>query len=80
MELSIEQQKELQISLTHYISLKHNKDECSGFIDGYKEALNIPNIKQILTEFVAQIEFDVKHETYEEDIEYYLKKINESND
>ena len=27
--------KELEISLTRYITLKHNQDECSGFIDGY---------------------------------------------
>jgi hypothetical protein len=29
--------KELEIALTTYIALKHNQDECSGFIDGYKQ-------------------------------------------
>jgi hypothetical protein len=29
--------KELEIALTTYIALKHNQDECSGFIDGYTQ-------------------------------------------
>jgi len=29
--------KELEIALTTYIALKHNQNECSGFIDGYKQ-------------------------------------------
>ena len=29
--------KELEIALTTYIALEHNQDECSGFIDGYKQ-------------------------------------------
>jgi len=33
--------KELEIALTSYIALKHNQDECAGFIDGFKAALEI---------------------------------------
>jgi hypothetical protein len=29
--------KELEIALTTYIALKHNQDECSGFIDAYTQ-------------------------------------------
>ena len=29
--------KELEIALTTYIALKHNQDECSGFIQGYTQ-------------------------------------------
>lgn len=36
-----QQKKELEIALTSYIALKHNQDECSGFIDGFKEALSL---------------------------------------
>ena len=36
-----QQKKELEIALTSYIALKHNQDECIGFIDGFKEALSL---------------------------------------
>ena len=29
--------KELEIALNTYIALKHNQDECIGFIDGYTQ-------------------------------------------
>ena len=34
----MENNKELEIALTTYIALKHSQEECSGFIDGFKEA------------------------------------------
>ena len=33
-------------------------------------------MKQILYEFVNTMEFDIKHETYIEDIDYFLKQTN----
>ena len=36
-----QQKKELEIALTSYIALKHNQDECIGFIAGFKEALSL---------------------------------------
>ena len=29
--------------------------------------------EELLTDFVGVIQFDTKHETYEEDVQYYLK-------
>ena len=37
------QTKELEITLTTYIAMEHNQDECSGFIDGFKEAMKVIN-------------------------------------
>ena len=34
----MEKNKELEIALTTYIALKHSQEECTGFIDGFKEA------------------------------------------
>ena len=36
-----QRKKELEIALTSYIALKHNQDQCIGFIDGFKEALSL---------------------------------------
>ena len=42
------QTKELEIALTTYIAMKHNQDECSGFIDGFKKAMKLINKDSVL--------------------------------
>ena len=42
------ERKELEIALTTYIAMEHNQDECSGFIDGFKEAMKLINKDSVL--------------------------------
>jgi hypothetical protein len=82
MNIEDEQKAMLADDLSAYIKDKHSKEECIGFIDGYISALtNLMNLfglpgvsqqRELLDEFCRTMEFDVKHETYEEDINYFL--------
>ena len=43
---------------------------------------SIPDVRQqreLLDEFCSTMEFDVKHETYEEDIDYFLENVKADN-
>ena len=51
-------------------------------LDAIKQALTIPDVSQqreLLDEFCSTMEFDVKHETYEEDIDYFLENVKADN-
>ena len=51
-------------------------------LDAIKQALTIPDVRQqreLLDEFCSTMEFDVKHETYEEDIDYFLENVKADN-
>jgi hypothetical protein len=72
--------KELEIALTTYIALKHNQDECSGFIDGYKQCQE--DIKQYIFEVAFQFHrlgkyYDNTSDTHFNDI--YEETINSLN-
>ena len=46
------------------------------------KALTIPDVSQhreLLDAFCCTMEFDVKHETYEEDINYFLENVKADN-
>jgi len=47
------QTKELEIALTTYIAMEHNQDECSGFIDGFKEAMKLINKDSVLHSIIG---------------------------
>jgi hypothetical protein len=54
--------KELEIALTTYIALEHNQDECSGFIDGYKQCQeNMANKKYTEEDIYMALEFGRSH-------------------
>jgi hypothetical protein len=40
--------KTLEKSLGIYIKEKHTQEECSGYIDGYKQAINDMSIKSLI--------------------------------
>ena len=55
------------------------KDLEIGFNNGTKESLieliesyHKTKREELLTDFIGIIQFDVKHETYEQDVKYYL--------
>ena len=44
------------------------KESLTELIESYHEAKK----EELLTDFIGIIQFDTKHETYEEDVKYYL--------
>ena len=59
-----------------------NGDVYRAVLDAVSEALTIPDVSQqreLLDEFCSTMEFDVKHETYEEDIDYFLENVKADN-
>ena len=59
-----------------------NGDVYRAVLDAVSEALTIPVVSQqreLLDAFCSTMEFDVKHETYEEDIDYFLENVKADN-
>ena len=59
---------------------RESKDLQIGFDNGTTEKLtellesyHEYKKEELLTDFIGIIQFDTKHETYEEDVQYYLK-------
>lgn len=58
------QTKELEIALTTYIAMEANQDECSGFIDGFKEAMKLINKDSVLHSINRWATIDEKPNKY----------------
>ena len=57
--------KKLEKSLSEYISRKKSQDECSGFVDGYEQAIKDSNAPELLE--AIQYYFDVLEEVRGDD-------------
>ena len=66
--------KELEIALTTYIAFKHNQDECSGFIDGYKQCQEDNKDKKYTEEDVFKVWLRCRVHSDEQQVSYELFK------
>tara|TARA_R110000850_G_scaffold16494_1_gene51421 strand:+ start:237 stop:479 length:243 start_codon:yes stop_codon:yes gene_type:complete len=69
------EESNLDVYAEHSLNCANYTNEYVKWLEAKLTLTDVSQQREMLDAFVCTMEFDIKHETYQEDIDYFLKNV-----